>query len=152
MLLNSIISLIVISQIPFIISSSFCLIIHMRQRIFLTGDKNCFLLFRWSFFIESCGKMLRFLDYDHCVSRRPRGHAKMDRFKHLWMVESFVSNVRAVFAYAICPVAFFANASLPWLDSSIEARHLKPPIANHRDTWYDIQASLLRNKTGTLHK
>lgn len=45
MLLNSIISLIVISQIPFIISSSLCLIIHMRQRIFLTGDKNCFLLF-----------------------------------------------------------------------------------------------------------
>jgi len=65
----------------------------------------------------------------------------MDRFKHLWMVESFVSNVRAVFAYAICPVsAFLANASLPWLDSSIEARHLKPPVANHRDTWYDIYA------------
>lgn len=61
--------------------------------------------------------MFRILDYEHCVSQRPRGHGKMDRFKHLWMVESFVSNVRAVsFAYMLfCPVAFLANASLPRL-------------------------------------
>lgn len=57
--------------------------------------------------------MFRFLDYDHCVSRRPRGHGKMDRFKHLWMVESFVSNVRAVYRLRICYFAPSPSSRTP---------------------------------------
>ena len=61
----------------------------------------------------------------------------MDRFKHLWMVESFVSNVRAVYRLRLCylPRRLLRERLPSLLDSSIEARHLKPPVANHRDTW-----------------
>lgn len=76
-------------------------------------NKDLFLLFCRTFLIESCRKMFRSLDYDHCVSRRPRGHGKMDRFKHLWMVESFVSNVRAVYRLRIYYFALSPSSRTP---------------------------------------
>lgn len=64
-------------------------------------------------------------------------HVKMDRFKHLWMVESFALNVMAVsFAYYIWPFALVSlQIFISLFDLLIEARHLKPSIVNYRNTW-----------------
>lgn len=76
-----------------------------------------FFRFCWISVIEWHGEF-RFLNFDHCVSRRIHEDTRkwIDWNTCGWLKVSCRTCKSGIsFAYAICPVAFLANASLPCL-------------------------------------